>query len=329
MRQQQFEVAQRDLWDQYRKLLQQMEKSPRRRDPKLTLRRFPHLYRRICNDYALARSRRYSPGLTEDLHDLVRQGYRQLYRRQMDWPQRTLEFLSSGFPRTLRRHAAIFWLAAALFFGPMLAMGCGCYLDAELIYSLLGGGDIANLESMYDPTNPKPGREAGRQADADFAMFGFYVMNNVGIAFRTFAGGLVLGIGSLFILGFNGLVIGAAAGHLTRLGFGETFWPFVSGHGALELTAIAVSGAAGLLLATGLLAPGQRRRRDALRENAREAIALVTGALIMLVLAAVVEAFWSAAQGIDPWIRYLIGGLVWVLVVLYFTLAGRGRTDAA
>ncbi len=181
----------------------------------------------------------------------------------------------------------------------MLGMALGCYQDVELIYSLTDGESVARLESMYDPTNRKPGRDAWRQSDTDFAMFGFYVMNNVGIAFRTFALGLVVGVGSLFILVFNGLMIGAAAGHLTTLGYGETFWPFVSGHAALELTAIAISGAAGLLLASALLAPGQRRRRDALRENAREAVKLVNGALIMLVLAALVEAFWSAETGTD------------------------------
>lgn len=182
---------------------------------------------------------------------------------------------------------------------------------------------------MYDPTNRKPGRDAWRQSDTDFAMFGFYVMNNVGIAFRTFALGLVVGVGSLFILVFNGLMIGAAAGHLTTLGYGETFWPFVSGHAALELTAIAVSGAAGLLLAAALLAPGQRRRRDALRENALEAVKLVAGALAMLVLAALIEAFWSGATVTDPLIKYLVGAIWWVLLILYFAFAGRVGTDAA
>lgn len=277
----------------------------------------------------MARSRGYSPGLVEDLHDLVRRGYAHLYRRRPDWPRSIMEFLVSGFPRTLRRHRLVFALSVLLFLGPMLAMALGCYRDGELIYGLLDVAGVSHLESMYDPTNRKLGRDAGRQADTDFAMFGFYVMNNVGIAFRTFALGLALGIGSLFILAFNGLVIGAAAGHLTRLGYGDSFWPFVSGHSALELTAIAVSGAAGLLLAAAVLAPGQRRRSDALRLNASEAMKLVLGALAMLVLAALIEAFWSSATGAAPAIKYLFGALWWLLVILYFAFAGRGGGDAA
>jgi uncharacterized membrane protein SpoIIM required for sporulation len=329
MRQQQFEDEQARTWTQYRELLEQLDKPFRHRQNNPPLHRFPTLFRRICAHYALARSRGYSPGLNRDLHDMVSRGYLHLYRHRPEWVRQGLDFLTAGFPRALRRHGRLFAISALLFFGPMLAMGLGCFQDSELIYSLMDGGSVSRLESMYDPTNRKPGREARRQADTDFAMFGFYVMNNVGIAFRTFALGLLLGIGSLFILTFNGLVIGAAAGHLTALGYGGTFWPFVSGHGALELTAIAISGAAGLLLAAAILAPGRRRRRDALRENAREAVKLVMGAFIMLLFAALIEAFWSASTWTEPAVKYLFGALWWLLLILYFSFAGRGDQDAA
>jgi uncharacterized membrane protein SpoIIM required for sporulation len=326
VKQSQFETEQAGTWADYRRLLEVLESPGRGRRRSAPLERFPRLFRRLCGHYALARTRGYSPGLVAELHDLVRRGYAQLYRRRQDWLDRGLSFLSAGFPRTLRRHAWAFWLSAAVFFGSMLTMGLAAYQDSELIYSLLDAGTVAAMESMYDPTNRAPGRTAERQADTDFAMFGYYVMNNVGIAFRTFAGGIVFGLGSLFFLVFNGLVIGAVAGHLTQLGFGDTFWPFVSGHGALELTAIAVAGAAGLLLAAGLLAPGQRRRLDALRVQAREAVKLVTGAMFMLILAAVIEGFWSGSTAPAP-SKYLVGIGWWLLVILYLSLAGRGATD--
>ena len=328
MRQYRFEHEQAALWSEYRALLDQLENTHRRRTKDMLLQHFPRLFRSLCGHYALARSRGYSPGLVADLHDLVRRGHRQLYRHRIDWLGRSVGFLSDGFPRVLRRHHRAFWLSAMLFCGPMLAMGLACYQDPELIYSLVDASQVAEMESTYDPTNRRPGRETGRQADTDFAMFGFYVMNNVSVAFRTFAGGILLGLGSLFFLAFNGLTIGAAAGHLTALGYGETFWSFVSGHGALELTAIAVSGAAGLLLAAALLIPGRRRRLDALRENALEAVHLVIGAMVMLVLAAVIEGFWSASA-VSAEGKYLFGVFWWLLVILYFSLAGRGGSHAA
>jgi uncharacterized membrane protein SpoIIM required for sporulation len=121
----------------------------------------------------------------------------------------------------------------------------------------------------------------------------------------------------------NGVFSGALAGHLTRLDFGSTFWPFVSGHAPYELTALAVSGAAGLLLGKALIAPGPRTRLAALRLNARDAVVLAGGAALMDVLAASIEAFWSAG-GAPAGVKYAVGALGWVLVGLYLGLAGRG-----
>ncbi len=99
MRQQQFAAEQEHLWAQYRALLEQLDKPARRRDAnKIPLSRFPRLYRRICADYALARSRRYSPGLTEDLHDLVSRGYAHLYRRRPTGQPKAWTFWSRDSP---------------------------------------------------------------------------------------------------------------------------------------------------------------------------------------------------------------------------------------
>src|SRR5690606_34190487 len=100
----------------------------------------------------------------------------------------------------------------------------------------------------------------------------------------TFGGGVLFGLGSVFFLVFNGLVIGTVAGHLTRIGYGETFWPFVSGHSAFELSAIVLAGAAGLRLGGALLAPGQRSRARALREEALDSAGLIWGFAVLLVL---------------------------------------------
>jgi uncharacterized membrane protein SpoIIM required for sporulation len=325
MRQQQFEQEQAETWARYRALLAQLE-SGKRLPPTVQVQSFPRLLRTVSGHYALARSRGYSPGLADELHQMVRRGYRQLYRVRAAWPQQIMRFALAGFPRALRRHAGLFWLACALFFGPMLAMGLACYHDGTLIYSLLDGPSISDLEAMYDPTSERLGEGAIRKADTDVAMFGYYILNNVGIAFRTFASGLVFGLGSVFLLAFNGLHIGAAAGHLTQLGHGQPFWSFVSGHGPYELTAIVISGAGGLLLAKALLAPGRLTRMAALRANAAEAAILVTGAMLMLLLAAAVEAFWSSRTAISESVKYGFGAIGWVLVIAYLGLAGRRET---
>src|SRR3954462_3286713 len=157
---------------------------------------------------------------------------------------------------------------------------------------------------MYGPGASRLGR---RGAESDFYMFGFYIFNNVRIAFQTFAGGLACGVGALFFLVFNGLMIGAVAGHVTSIGYGTAFWSFVAGHSAFELGGIALSGAAGLRLGSALLAPGQLTRKDALAVAGREAGGMMYGVAAMIVAAAFVEAFWSSNSGLAHAIKYGVG----------------------
>jgi uncharacterized membrane protein SpoIIM required for sporulation len=103
----------------------------------------------------------------------------------------------------------------------------------------------------------------------------------------------------------------------------ETFYPFVIGHGAFELTAITFAGAGGLKLGYALLAPGRRSRRLALLETTRASMPLVYGMTFMLLLAAFLEAFWSSGALVDPQSKLWVGALFWLLVLIYFVLGGR------
>jgi uncharacterized membrane protein SpoIIM required for sporulation len=107
------------------------------------------------------------------------------------------------------------------------------------------------------------------------------------------------------------------------VGYGETFWSFVIGHGAFELTAIALSGAAGLKLGWALLAPGSLSRGEALRVAAKTSVRLIAGVIIFLLIAAFIEAYWSSMSWPAPLTKYLVGAALWVLVAAYLLLAGR------
>jgi uncharacterized membrane protein SpoIIM required for sporulation len=148
-------------------------------------------------------------------------------------------------------------------------------------------------------------------------MFGFYIKNNISIAFRCFAGGMLLGIGTLVVLLFNGMFIGGIAGHLTRLDYIDTFYPFVVGHGSFELTAIVFSGAAGLRLGYAIVNPGPFSRLDALRLAGRDVVPMIYGIVLMLVIAAFLEAFWSSSTLISSATKYGVGAVLWILVLLY------------
>lgn len=317
-----FEKRHQSDWDDLAQLLAQLEGAGRHPLDKGFLMRFPSLYRKVCSHYALARDRRYAPSLVNQLHDLVQRGHRKLYQHRGAWLWRLFTFITSGFPKTLRAQVGYFYLSLALFLVPGVLTGLLCYQQPTHIYSVLGQEEVASLEWMYDPDNSKIGRDKARGSETDFVMFGYYIYNNIGIGFRTFAGGMLLGLGTVLLLLFNGVVIGSAAGHLTRMGFSETFWPFVSGHGAFELTAIVICGAAGLMLGRALVAPGQQRRTQALTSIAPDAIKLVMGAAAMLLVAAFIEAFWSSSLFL-PAVKYAVAALLWMLVAIYLMFAGR------
>jgi uncharacterized membrane protein SpoIIM required for sporulation len=284
-------------------------------------REFPARYRQICHHLSLARARHYSFGLQQRLNRLALEGHRHLYRARTPVLASMLRFVVAGFPRAFRRHRGFVLFSALFFILPGAGMAIAITLDPDLIYSLVDPAQVASMESMYDPSNRALGRE--RQSDTDFAMFGYYIANNVGIGFRTFAGGLLFGLGSMFFLGFNGLFLGAIATHLTAAGFSSTFWPFVSGHSAFELTAIVIFGGAGLMMGMAGLAPGRKKRWHAIRDRARDALPLVYGGAGMLVLAAFVEAFWSSTTWPPASFKYAVGVLLWLLTILYFWLMGR------
>ncbi|SDK61999.1 stage II sporulation protein M [Microbulbifer yueqingensis] len=283
----------------------------------------PARYRQVCQQLAVATERQYTRDLLERLNRLVMAAHQRIYRRRPLQKSAWVGYVLAGFPRAVRAQARAVWLATALFLLPALVLGLGCYLDDSLVYTLLPPEQVATFESMYDPAGRTPGRERG--AESDLYMFGFYIKNNIGIAFRTFAAGLLFGIGSIFFLVFNGVYIGAVAGHLTRIGFGSTFYPFVIGHGAFELTAIALSGAAGLCLGQALIDPGGRTRTAALRRAAASAMQIMYGTFLMLVIAAFLEAFWSSGQSLPAGLKLATGATLWALVLGYLAFAGRGE----
>ncbi|RBP48302.1 stage II sporulation protein M [Arenicella xantha] len=318
MKQLEFERLHNDFWNRMQRILEGAEIIESERSTE-----FPSDYRRLCQHLAMAKSRRYAPGLTNRLNQLVGLGYQSLYGQRIKDHGQIVEFLVTGFPAALRSNAPYLWIAGALFVLPYLAMMIACLFNDQMLYSVMSAGEVRMMEAMYEPSVEKFGRES--QASTDLWMFGFYIYNNIGIAFKCFATGLFAGVGSLFMLAYNGVVIGGVSGHLTALGYTETFYPFVIGHGSFELTAIAFSGAAGLKLGWALLAPGKHTRIKAMHYAAIDAIKIMYGVFIMLTIAAFLEAFWSASASIPIAVKYLVGAILWVAVYYYCFFFARAK----
>jgi len=328
MRQEAFESRHGETWSRFEKWIGVLSAPRKRREPDedslaTISKNFPAMYRKVCHHLALARTRRYSIGLQQRLNQLALDGHQHLYRTRTPFFTAIGNFLVREFPGTFRKQWRFLLASTVLFYLPALAMALAVVIQPEIIYSLMDPFQVSRMEEMYDPANDAIGRERG--SGSDIQMFGFYIYNNISIGFRTFAGGLIFGLGSLFFLIFNGLFLGAVAAHLTVAGFNETFWSFVSGHSSFELTAITIFGGVGLMIGYGALAPGRKTRWQAIRSRARDGLPLIYGGTLMLVAAAFVEAFWSSTVWPPPSFKYAVGAFLWVVHIFYFWLMGRNE----
>ena len=207
---------------------------------------------------------------------------------------------------------------------PLLASVWVGYARPDLAELVAGKESIDQALDMY-------GQKLYSDADAHYTsersrMFGYYVNNNAGIAFRAFSLGAFVGVGTCLVLLTNGIAIGIVKGAILAAGnpTADNFFSFVISHGSFELTAIVISGAGGLILAQGILMPGQRTRIDSLKFHGAEALQLALGAGAMLIVAAFIEGYFSPLP-IASAFKYTAGLGLWILVAAYLFLAGREK----
>ncbi|MGH8704343.1 MAG: stage II sporulation protein M [Burkholderiales bacterium] len=324
MKQAPFEAAHRAEWQAFERFLGAGKQAARggAKAPEFEPAEMPQRYRRVCQSLALAADRQYSPDLVDRLNHLALRGHHALYAYRQRQSQRVVDFFLAAFPALVRQEWRLVGVAALLFFGPLLALIAVLQFFPEFVHYLLAPDQIAAFHQMYDPASKRLGM---READTNLMMFGFYIWNNVKIGFQTFAGGILAGVGTVWFLAANGVIIGAVAGYLTQVGYNQTFWSFVAGHSSLELLAIVLAGAAGLRLGLAVIAPGNRSRKAALVAAAKPAVRMMYGAAMMFGAAAFVEAFWSPLTEVPFSVKIAAGVGGWVLLLGYFLLAGRGR----
>ncbi|HEY8038947.1 MAG TPA: stage II sporulation protein M [Polyangiaceae bacterium] len=286
------------------------------------------LYRDVCADLSRAEAARYSAPLIDYLQGLTAAAHTVLYGhargRMLAAGVRgsPLRAVLEAFPRAVRRHRVAMIIAFLLFFVPFFGGLFATLADPGFAVRIVPESQLRPLVEAY-----KEGFSSGRGAGMDAAMAGFYVNNNVGIALRCFATGLMFGVGSAFYLVENGLATGAIMGYVAVHGAGDNILTFVVGHGSLELGAIVLAGGAGMALGWSIVAPGDRTRIASLQAAARSVVIIVFGAAVMLFMAAAVEGFWSASS-MPSIVKRVVGGVMLAVVLGYIVFAGRG-SDAA
>jgi len=273
------------------------------------------LYRALCADISRARSLLLTGDVLAALEQLAARAHNALYGARQSERGGIVRLIAHEFPRALRADLPLFALASALFYGPFAIGFAAAAFDPAYASGILPEAELVRMEQMYSG-------EIARAAWQDASMAGFYVAHNVGIAFQCFATGALFGLGSLWFLAYNGLVIGTVGGYLLAVGKGANLLAFVSGHSAWELTGIVVSGTAGLRMGWALVDTGGRTRLGSLRAAGPTVYRLIAGASAMLLVAAAIEGFWSAGP-IPASGKYVFGLVQAAIVGAWLVFGGR------
>ncbi len=275
------------------------------------------LYRSCAADLALARRRWPGDPIVYRLENLTSQG-RQLVYGAKDKRFSLRDFFGRRYWRLVWERPVLLLVAALLLFGPGLLAGQWAVSDPGAASSLVPG-------EFSGVTEPRPeGGDLGLSAEEQAAFSSMIFTNNIRVTFLAFAGGILAGLGTGFVLVYNGTVLGAVFGLAIGAGNSRLFFELVTPHGVLELTCIVVTAAAGLRMGWAMIDPGTRRRTTAVVEEGRSACEIVLGTAPWLVLAGLVEGFVTPkGLGFEGALAFglALGVIYWVLLIL------RGRPE--
>lgn len=294
----------------------------RRLDPD-DVERIGVLYRATTSDLAYASGQSYERRLLDYLNRLVARAHAYVYggSATTGW-QRISRFYARTFPREVRRSFGWILLCTALTVATAVIAYVLVRTNPGNAYAILPESMIpAEIKKSLHDSNF--GFDPGKSPLMSSAI----ITNNIKVAIFAFGGCVTLGYFTIAILLQNGFMLGGVGALFANAGFGLDYWATVAPHGFIELTAIVLAGAAGLIVSAGILAPGRLRRRDAIAAAAQRAGVLIAGVASMLVIAGTIEGFYSPLR-LPPPARIAFGVVTAVLLLLYFGFAGRSATRA-
>jgi uncharacterized membrane protein SpoIIM required for sporulation len=267
-------------------------------------------YRAAVADLAIARRRFPGDPVVERLERLVLTGRQAIYSERSERQGAIRRFAVRDYWQLVLGERRMLILSALALFGPCLLAAGWALHDPGAALGLLP----ARFHSSGQPHVSHLALGAATQATLASSIF----TNNIQVTFLAFAGGLSLGLLTLAILAFNGILLGALGGIMLQAGNFSVFVRYIAPHGLLELSCIVVAGAAGLRLARALVDPGELPRGFALRAAARPAVAIVLGTAPWLVVAGLTEGFLTP-RGVPLATALAVGaalaGAYWVLVL--------------
>lgn len=303
-----FVATRKDRWEQLEILLKRAGRSRWGKLGGEDIFTLGQLYRMATSDLAIAQRDFPRDRVSLYLNALVGRAHSRLYQDRGAGAKKTWRFVQFGFPAAWREIA------------PYTLMAFGLFLSAAVV----SAGLVVWRSSLADVLQPGTAQYLRsylqhhqlwvRTATENHSVVSdFIITNNIQVVFFAFAGGILAGLGTVYVMIANGIGLGVVAAMVWQYKLSAAFWAFVLPHGVIELSVIFMAGGAGLFLGDTLLRPGLRRRRDVIPEVARTTVQVVMGGSMLLVLCGIIEGNFSPSDVPDAF-KYAVGvvNLIWL-----------------
>lgn len=267
------------------------------------------LYRQTASDLSAVLEDRTSAHFAAYLNHLLGRCHNFLYAGNRAEGKRLLQFYVKEYPCIFRESLPVVVLAACLLFSGAVIGWTVTAHDPGFAHRFLG-------PQMMDTIAQRKMWTESVVAVKPLASSAL-ATNNISVALSAFALGLT-GIGTIWVLFFNGLMVGVVGAATAQAGMALALWSFVAPHGVLEIPALLIAGSAGLELGRGLFFPGTLPRRDALVKAGTRAVRLLAGAIPLLVIAGTIEGFFSPTH-VAPVLKFTLAGLLFTALVMYLS----------
>jgi uncharacterized membrane protein SpoIIM required for sporulation len=311
----------RPYWERLSKLLAQAGQSGLGQLTRAELQETALLYRQVASDLSTLRQDATARVYAEHVNQLLARAHNIIYSTRRTSFLDLLRYMRDGYPAVFQRNLR-YVIVSLLITVAGGALGSVLTLSRpQFMRTMLGPMMVATIE-RHEMWTHSVVAEKPRAS-------GWIMTNNLSVTFVTFAGGITFGALTLYSLFFNGLLLGVIGAACAQHGMAVDLWSFVAPHGSLELPSIIFAGAAGLKLAHGVLFPGIYRWRDSIALAGAEAVRLVAGIIPLLVIAGILEGFFSPTSA-PVWLKFTVGAMLFTLLNLWlFRPLGSGETTRA
>jgi uncharacterized membrane protein SpoIIM required for sporulation len=313
--------ARRPFWTRLEHLLDQSSRHGLTSLGRYELQELGLLYRQIGSDLAALREDPASVHFAEYLQRLLARAHHIIYSSQRpSSPAAAVRSFVREYPRTFRQNLAPCLVSLAIFLAGAAVGAAVTHGDRDFALRVLGPRMVDTIDRHEMWTQSI----VGMKPLASSAI----MTNNMTVSLTAFALGIT-GLGTIYIIAFNGVLLGVIGMACALAGMSLPLWSFVAPHGVLELPAIIIAGGAGLRLAQGILFPGALPRRLSVSRAGLQAARLASGCIPILVIAGIIEAFVSPTDLAVPLKLGMAAALFALLIVYLFSMTDPSTTDGS